>query len=99
VLLHFPEGAIAMSAHGEILLQGSVMLPSDKIAGAVGAGDAFAAGLLAEIHDGKPMAAALKMGVCAAAACLTHATCSGGILPSSDCLQLGIQYGFRKIEG
>jgi sugar/nucleoside kinase (ribokinase family) len=99
VLLHFPEGAVAMDAQGDFLLQGSVMLPSDKIAGAVGAGDAFAAGVLAEFHNDKTMVAALKMGVCAAAACLTHATCSGGILPSSACLQLGIQYGFRKLEG
>jgi sugar/nucleoside kinase (ribokinase family) len=99
VLLHFPEGAVAMHAQGDFLLQGSVMLPSDKIAGAVGAGDAFAAGVLAEMHDGKPMEAALKMGVCAAAACLTHATCSGGILPQSACLQFGVQYGFRTFEG
>lgn len=99
VLLHFPEGAVAMHVQGDFLLQGSVMLPSGKIAGAVGAGDAFAAGVLAEFHNDKTMEAALKMGVCAAAACLMHATCSGGILPSLACLQLGIQYGYRKLEG
>lgn len=98
VLLHFPEGAIVMNANGEFLLQGSVLLPPEKIIGAVGAGDAFAAGVLVELHDDKPMDAALKMGVCAAAACLTHATCSGGILPPSACLQLGMQYGYRKLK-
>ena len=97
VLLHFPDGAVAASAKGERLLQGSVLLPGEAIAGTVGAGDAFAAGVLAAIHDQEPMAQALQLGVCAAAACLTHATCSGGLRHREECLQLGRQYGYRNL--
>lgn len=97
VLLHFPDGAVAVSAKGERLLQGSVLLPGEAIAGTVGAGDAFAAGVLAAVHDQKPMEQALQLGVCAAAACLTHATCSGGLRHREECLQLGRQYGYRNL--
>ncbi|HKP96868.1 MAG TPA: carbohydrate kinase family protein [Fibrobacteria bacterium] len=46
VILHFPEGACAMSASGRVLSRGAVRLPPEKIQGTVGAGDAFAAGVL-----------------------------------------------------
>ncbi|HMP91386.1 MAG TPA: carbohydrate kinase family protein, partial [Phnomibacter sp.] len=97
VLLHFPEGAIALSANGEWLFQGSVLLPHQHIAGTVGAGDAFAAGVLASVHEHKSMQEALQLGVCAAAACLTHATCSGGVMPIASCVKLGNDFGFRSI--
>ena len=97
VVLHFPAGAVAMDAQGSCLLQGSVQLPEAMISGAVGAGDAFAAGVLMGIHEKWPMEDTLKLGVCAAAACLRHATCSGGLMPAGDCLRLGEQYGYRSL--
>jgi sugar/nucleoside kinase (ribokinase family) len=97
VLLHFPDGAVAMGANNAWLVQGSVQVPEARIAGTVGAGDAFAAGVLMGVHNQWPMEEALKLGVCAAAACLTHATCSGGIVPVPDCKALGEQYGYRSI--
>lgn len=98
VLLHFATGVVAASATGEVLLQGSVQLPGSAIAGTVGAGDAFAAGVLAAWHQQQPMHTALQWGVCTAAACLQHATCSAGILPLAQCLQLGQQHGYRSLE-
>lgn len=96
VILHFPNGAVAMSKEGEKLYQSSLNLQGAKIIGAVGAGDAFAAGVLAGIHDGWHMQQCLELGVCVAGSSLFSATSSDSILPVAACLQLGQQYGFKK---
>ncbi len=95
VIIHFPEGALAASRGGEMVSQGSVRIPQDKIVGATGAGDAFGAGLLHGIHEEKPMEECLREAVCVAAACLTEANCSGGIRSLAQCLELGHAYGYR----
>jgi len=89
VVIHFPDGALAASHDGQILRQQSVRLPPEKIVGATGAGDAFGAGLLYGLHQGKPMEECLRYAVCVAAASLTEANCSGGIQPLPVCLKLG----------
>jgi sugar/nucleoside kinase (ribokinase family) len=94
-VVHFPEGAIAAGRDGRILYQGSVRLAQEKIIGTTGAGDAFGAGLLYGLHEGKPMEECLQYAVCAAAACLTEANCSGGIRSLAQCLELGKACGFR----
>ena len=96
VILHFPKGCLASSPN-ETVIQGSINFPKEKIVGAVGAGDAFAAGVLAGIHEGLPIHASLKQGVSVAANCLTHATCSEGILPLDKCMELMFQYDFYEI--
>jgi len=96
VIVHFPEGVVALSKTGEKLFQPSLDLSTAKIAGAVGAGDAFAAGVLAGIHDGLEMQQCLELGVCAAGCSLFGITSSDSILPSAACLQLIQQYGFKK---
>jgi sugar/nucleoside kinase (ribokinase family) len=96
VFLHFPDGAVAMGADGMTIHHGSVRLPTSLIAGAVGAGDAFAAGVLMGLHKEWPMSETMKLGICAAASCLLHPTCSNGILPAIDCIRLGERYGFRS---
>ncbi|HEX4141071.1 MAG TPA: carbohydrate kinase family protein [Candidatus Methylacidiphilales bacterium] len=95
VVIHFPEGALAAHADGRILFQGSVLLPQDQIAGTTGAGDAFGAGLLFGLHEGRPMEQCLRDAVCAAASCLTAVNCSGGIGSLEQCLKLGAAHGFR----
>ncbi len=94
VVLHLPEGAYARSAAGDEAWQGRVQFPPEKIVGAAGAGDAFAAGLLYGVHEGLPMQQNLITGVCAAAACLRSATTSGGISPLAECLALGGEHGY-----
>ena len=96
VILHFPAGVIAVSKEGERLFQPCVSLPPEKIAGAVGAGDAFASGVLFGIHEDWDMKRSLRLGVCVAASSLMAATCSDGILRSAECIQLGEQYGYRE---
>lgn len=97
VFLHMPYGAYAKATTGETAWQSSVNLPADRIAGAVGAGDAFAAGVLSGWHEGLDLATCLKQGVCVAASCLTHPTTSGGVKPLAECLALGDQYGFITV--
>jgi len=95
-ILHFPEGAIAGNRNGQILYQESVDMPPSNIIGTTGAGDAFAAGVLYGIHEGWPMEKCLELGVCSAAASLTHASCSEGVRSMKECLELGVKYGFNS---
>lgn len=96
VILHFPSGAIAVNNKGEKLFQPCIELPIHKIKGAVGAGDAFAAGVLMGIHNDQEMKNCLELGVCAAASSLFAATSSDGILPAEECLLLSDKYGFKN---
>ena len=98
VVLHFPEGVVAAVAENECLMQGSVRLPQEEIQGTVGAGDALAAGVLLARHHEMSWPEALTLGVCAAAACLKSSTASDGMLPWKQCLELGRQYGFNKLN-
>ena len=85
VVVHFPEGSFARTRRGEDFWQSSLNIPDRHIAGAVGAGDAFAAGVLLGLHEGWDLQKSLLTGVCVAAACLSHPTCTGGVksLPAS----------------
>lgn len=96
VVLHFPEGAFALSRDGAGYWQPSVAMPPEAIEGTAGAGDAFAAGVLNGLHEGWSMPECLRAGVCVAAASLTRATCSDGVLPLASCLDLARQYGWRS---
>lgn len=98
VVVHFPEGATALGRGGPFCVQGSVEMPQERIVGAVGAGDAFAAGLLWGLHQNVEMEAALRFGVVSAASCLQGAGTSDGILPLNECLELGRMFGFRKLS-
>lgn len=88
VVVHFPEGAFARTRKGEDYWQSSLKLPAKYIAGTAGAGDAFCAGVLFGLHEAWDIKQALLTGVCAAAASLADATCTGGVLPLAECLAL-----------
>lgn len=96
VILHFPTGVIAVSKDGQVHYQPSINMPAEKIAGASGAGDAFAAGVLTGIHHDKDITECLNLGVCAAASSLFEPTSSDGILPSAECLKLAQLFGYRE---
>ena len=98
VVLHSPEGVVAASGGKECLAQGSVRLPSREIQGAVGAGDALAAGVLLARHHEMSWPESLTLGVCAAAACLQSPTASDGLLPWKECLELGRKHGFKQFD-
>ena len=97
VVIHFPSGAIAVNRQDNQLLQPSVKMPQTSIAGTTGAGDAFAAGVLLGLHENAPMETALRYGVCTAAASLTEASSSDGVVPLTECLRLAESYGYRDL--
>jgi sugar/nucleoside kinase (ribokinase family) len=97
VVIHFPAGAVAVGSDGRELVQPSINMPQARIAGTLGAGDAFAAGVLFGVHEGVPMDVALTYGVCAAAASLTDPNTSDGVKPLSECLRFAEEFGYRTI--
>ncbi|WP_395745595.1 carbohydrate kinase family protein [Prosthecobacter sp.] len=96
VIIHFEAGAIVVDKGGTVHRQSSLKLPQGFIAGATGAGDAFAAGYLHGTHENWPVAERLKLAVCTAAMCLTHPTPSQGLKPVAGCLKLVEELGFRN---
>ena len=94
VFLHFPEGAAAFTSDGREFHQPSLRLPSGWIGGTVGAGDAFAAGVLFALHEGKSPDRCLFYGVCAAASSLSDSSTSNGMKPLENCLSLADRFGF-----
>jgi sugar/nucleoside kinase (ribokinase family) len=81
VIIHMPEGALALDASGETWVESK---PVKKVVGAVGAGDAFCAGVLYGLHEDWPVRQALDLGHLAAAACLSHETTTGGLRPVAE---------------
>ncbi|MCB1095301.1 MAG: carbohydrate kinase family protein [Verrucomicrobiae bacterium] len=94
-VIHFPEGAVACRSDGQIFRQHATALPETALRGASGAGDAFAAGVLYGLHENWDVDRSLKLGVCAAAACLGHPSTSEGVFPVEECMAIGEEYGYR----
>lgn len=95
IILHSPHGAVSAIRGEAPVLQGSVRLPTSAIAGATGAGDAFAAGYLLALHQDLPEPERLRLAVSAGAVSLTDPTPSGGLRPAPDCLALLAAHGDR----
>lgn len=95
VVLHAVAGAVVAQADGSIVTHPSVDLPESEIAGATGAGDAFASGFLLAVHEELDSAECLHHAVCCAAMSLCNATPSGGMRPLDTCLGLAESHGFR----
>ncbi|MEO5945409.1 MAG: carbohydrate kinase family protein [Chitinophagaceae bacterium] len=98
VILHFPGGAVAASKNGESIFQPSLNIQETDVEGAVGAGDAFAAGVLTGIHQDWPIDKCLELGVCTAASSLFAATSSDAVLSINESLLLAEKFGFNNSE-
>ena len=94
-VVHFPAGAVAAAPDGRTWRQGSVRLPRDQVRSTVGAGDAFAAGVVFGLHDGWPVERCLRLGVASAAACVRSASTSEGIQRAADSLAAADAAGYR----
>jgi sugar/nucleoside kinase (ribokinase family) len=84
VVVHAPEGALACGSDGTAAWRASLELPPGFIKGGAGAGDAFFAGMIAGVHEGWPLDACLDFAHAAAASCLRHPTCTGGIATADE---------------
>jgi sugar/nucleoside kinase (ribokinase family) len=93
VAVHMPEGAYLRDQSGKRSAIGSVNIPKEFIAGAVGAGDAFCAGMLYGLHEGWEPVEAARLGGCCAAASLSKPGASEGILPLAETQELGKRFG------
>jgi sugar/nucleoside kinase (ribokinase family) len=87
--------AAAARLIGSGVWQASLRVPAAAIRGAVGAGDALAAGILYGLHEDWSVERCLRLGVSAAASCLSHPSASAGVSPASACLALADRWGFQ----
>jgi sugar/nucleoside kinase (ribokinase family) len=97
VIVHFPEGACALGGNGVFTVRGSIRIPASQIVSTVGAGDAFAAGLLMGIHGDAAMETSIQYGIAAAASCLLGVGTSDGICSKEECLGLEKRFGTRPL--
>jgi sugar/nucleoside kinase (ribokinase family) len=102
VTIHFDRGAVCVSRENhlniESFFQGSFCLPNGYIKGAVGAGDAFAAGVIYGIYKKWSIQERLCCGVCVATMCLTDVTPYAGVETIEECLKLKEMFNFRTLE-
>jgi sugar/nucleoside kinase (ribokinase family) len=96
LVVHFPAGAIALTRSGEMLAKPSLRVPTEEIAGANGAGDAFAAGILYAVLEGWTLADALALAHAVAAASLRRVGTTDGVLRWRECLALADRWGWRE---
>jgi sugar/nucleoside kinase (ribokinase family) len=99
VAVHFPQGGVVVLRDGTEISRPSVQVPPSEIAGANGAGDAFAAGLIYAIHEGWSAEDALQLAHAVAAASLREISTTASIEPWSDCLALASRWGWREAFG
>ena len=88
VTLHCPEMGVTLTADGAFAAVGSLALPPGWIKGAVGAGDAFCAGVLLGAEDGAPLEDAINLGIAAAAAALSMPGATEGMRSKAETLAL-----------
>jgi len=96
VIIHLPQGGYGRLRSGEDCFQPSLKLPDGFIRSAVGAGDAFAAGVLHGLHEDWDLPSTLRLAVATATACLRHPTCTQGVGALADNLALLDQHAFRS---
>ncbi|PZX12382.1 sugar/nucleoside kinase (ribokinase family) [Palleronia aestuarii] len=95
VVVHFPQGAIAVERGGQTVHQASVEIPATGVVGSNGAGDAFTAGFFCGLHRGRPLEDCLKYAHSAAAASLRAIDTFSAIATIEECLALADEYGWR----
>ena len=93
--VHMPEGVYIRDRQGHKLALGSLVLPDGFIQSALGAGDAFCAGMLYGLHEGWDYGRAADLGTCCATACLSHSTATQGVVPMEDALKYRTRFPRR----
>ena len=77
-VIHFPEGGYAVSPQGASCWSSSIPVEKGGIVSAVGAGDAFCAGMLYAVHEGLSLEEALRIANTSARFNLYSPTSTGG---------------------
>ncbi len=97
VVIHAPEGGWAMTRDGQFAFEPSFDLPDGYIAGTVGAGDAFCAGVLYGAYMGYSLQKALELANACAACNLSSANSTDGMKPVGEVLRICSQFKKRSI--
>jgi sugar/nucleoside kinase (ribokinase family) len=95
VVVHFPNGAIAVTRDGSVVNRPSLNVPPDQIKGANGAGDAFAAGFLYGKHENWELGETLSLAHATAATSLRSISTTASVEPWSVCLEFANSWGWR----
>ena len=95
-VLHAPEYGCALDNEGNYTGQPSLNLPDGYIAGTVGAGDSFCAGILYAVYKKLSMNEALKIAVATAAANLSAEDSIGGLRNIEETMKLYDTYSPEK---
>ena len=95
VVVHFPEGAIAVARDGTTWREPSVAVPEAEIVGPNGVGDAFAAGFIYGLHEDWEVAKSLRLGHAAAAMALRSVGTTDSVEPFQQCLDQAARWGSR----
>jgi sugar/nucleoside kinase (ribokinase family) len=88
VAIHFPEGAVAASRSGARIRQGARRVPKAEVVSALGAGDAFCAGVLYGLHQGASLERCLRLGAGLAHCNLAAESATDGAVPLERLLAL-----------
>lgn len=96
-VIHCPELGCGMDETGNFCVVPSLDLPREYIAGAVGAGDAFCAGMLYAFMKGLPMEEGLSLASLCAACNLSSDDSVGGARSLAQTLALEKQFKRRKL--
>ncbi len=95
VVVHTPHVALGLTRDGRRVWQPTLNVPQSFIKGSVGAGDAFFAGMLVGIHESWNLERCLTFANAAAASCLRHPTCTGGVGSAQEIWRLSEEYPLR----
>jgi sugar/nucleoside kinase (ribokinase family) len=96
IVVHMPEGVYARERSGRTYAVGSLELPPGFIRGAVGAGDAFCAGMLYGLHENWDCLRAARLGCCCAAASLSREGATEGVGRIAEVMELARRYPERR---
>ena len=92
VVVHSPEVSVSVDRAGTFAAVPSLDLPDGWIAGSVGAGDAFCAGMLYSIMKGLPAEEGLRLASCAAACNLAAPDSVSGARPLAETWSLDTRF-------
>ncbi len=87
-VIHCPEGGWGLDENNNFVFEASVKLPKGYIAGTVGAGDAFCAGVLLAAQKKMPLLDAIHLGAAAACASLRMPGATEGMVTMEEVLEL-----------
>jgi sugar/nucleoside kinase (ribokinase family) len=96
VVLHAPEGAVALTRDGKRYMQASHEIEVEEIVSSVGAGDAFASGIVYGLNKAMTMPDTLKLATAMAAMNLFNPTTTGGARPLREVMEFSVKRPYRK---